>query len=54
MYIQAEADEVLSPQLDPAEHTSHCWCNRTLTETGQDDRQVSFSLCNRSRKCFEE
>jgi hypothetical protein len=53
MYIPAQADEVF--QADGgAEHVGHCWCNRTLSEVGVDDRQVSIPICNPSRSCFEE
>ena len=54
MYIPAQADEVFAVGDDGAEPSSHCWCNRTLTEVGQDDKQVGIRLCNPSRPCFEE
>jgi len=53
MFIPALADEI---QFDAAEaaHSSHCWCNRTLTETGPDEQPVTFQVCTRDRSCFEE
>lgn len=37
-----------------AGHSSHCWCNCTLTETGPDDRPVGAEHCTDTRHCFEE
>jgi hypothetical protein len=55
MYIPAEADEVFPAAGTEPEHAAgHCWCNRTLSEVGLDDRQVSIPICNPSRTCFEE
>ena len=54
MYIPAQADEVFSATGEHAEHSGHCWCNRTQTVTGLDDKQVSIPACNSSRSCFEE
>jgi hypothetical protein len=54
MFIPAQADEVFAVAGDGFEHCGHCWCNRTLTETGPDDRQVNLQICNPSRACFEE
>jgi hypothetical protein len=54
MYIPAQADEVFSASGEDLEHMGHCWCNRTLTEVGPDDRHVVAQSCNRSRSCFEE
>jgi len=54
MYIPAEADEVFSASGEELENISHCWCNRTMTKVGPDDRQVSAPNCNRSRSCFQE
>ncbi len=33
--------------------SGHCWCNRTLSETGPDDRPVSPDLCRSGRSCCE-
>jgi len=54
MFIPEEADEVFAVAGNAFLHCSHCWCNRTLTETGPDDRQVQLQVCNPSRSCFEE
>ena len=54
MFIPAIADEVFAVSEDGFQHCGHCWCNRTLTETGPDDRQVHLPICNPSRSCFEE
>ncbi len=54
MFIPA-LDDVAPAQPDPnALRSSHCWCNRTLTETGPDDRPVGPDVCNSSRPCFED
>lgn len=54
MYIPAQADEVLAQENGEFTQSPHCWCNRTLTETGPDDKQVGLQPCSRSRACFEE
>lgn len=54
MYIPAEADEVSSASGEELENISYCWCNRTMTKVGPDDRHVSAPDCNRSRSCFTE
>jgi hypothetical protein len=30
------------------------WCNRTLTEIGEDDKPVHPNACKSCRACFEE
>ncbi|HHY84863.1 MAG TPA: hypothetical protein GYA07_04915 [Verrucomicrobia bacterium] len=54
MFIPAEADQVFSVEDGHFTHSGHCWCNKTCSEVGFDDRQVSVQLCNPSRSCFEE
>jgi hypothetical protein len=54
MYVPAQADEAFAENNGETRHSEHCWCNRTLTEVGPDDRQVGFQICSRSRSCFEE
>lgn len=54
MYIPAEAHDVFTSPGQECEFCGHCWCNRTLTEVGLDDRQVAIQLCGPSRSCFEE
>ena len=54
MFIPAQADEVFAVSEDGFKENGPCWCNRTLTETGPDDRQVSLQICNPTRSCFEE
>lgn len=54
MFIPAQADEVFARDKGAFTDTSHCWCNRTLTETGPDDRQVALQICSPGRPCFEE
>jgi hypothetical protein len=54
MYIPAQADEVFVPSAEEPVFSGHCWCNRTLTEVGFDDKQVGIQICNPSRSCFEE
>jgi hypothetical protein len=54
MFIPALEDEVFTPSDGKPAHSAHCWCNRTLTEVGPDDRGVAIPLCDPSRSCFEE
>ena len=54
MFIPALAHEVFAEPGNEAGHSSHCWCNCTLTETGPDDRAVGMQVCDKSRTCFEE
>ncbi len=53
MFIPALAED---PPADPeaSERSGHCWCNRTLTETGPDDRPVGTRTCSPARSCFED
>ena len=53
MYIPAQADEVFAAR-DDSESSCHCWCNRTLTEVGLDDKLAGLHDCNPSRSCFQE
>jgi hypothetical protein len=54
MYIPAEAHEVLSASSEQLGDIGHCWCNRTMSEVGPDDRQVGARQCSKERSCFEE
>jgi hypothetical protein len=54
MYVPAQADEVFAANESGYQHCGHCWCNRTLSEVGPDDRQVEMQVCNPTRSCFEE
>lgn len=55
MYIPAQADEVFAAAASgEGEACCHCWCNRTLTEVGLDDRLAGLHICNPTRSCFEE
>ena len=54
MFIPELADEVFARENGAFTDSSHCWCLRTLTETGPDDQQVGIQICNPSRRCFEE
>jgi hypothetical protein len=54
MYVPAQADEVFAADESGYQHCGHCWCNRTLSEVGPDDRQVEMQVCNPTRSCFEE
>lgn len=34
--------------------SEHCWCNKTMTEVGFDDRRVSPISCSRQdRACYQ-
>jgi len=53
MYVPAQEDAAFSEKFDPNSF-SHCWCNRTMTETGDDDRLVSFRTCSDpQRRCYK-
>ena len=54
MYIPAQADEIYSAADEDAASVGHCWCNRTLTETGEDDQPVHPTRCIPQRRCFED
>lgn len=54
MYVSAPADGAPEEQRDAPGSARHYWCNRTLTETGPDDRPVHAELCCDSRACCEE
>ena len=45
MYIPAQADEVFADHEEMG-HCGHCWCNKTLTEMGLDDRAAGIQACN--------
>ena len=35
--------------------TEHCWCSKSMTEVGLDDRRVALDLCSRSdRQCYRK
>ena len=54
MYVPAQEHEAFSMAGEES-HCGHCWCNRTMTEVGPDDRQVNTQVCSdNSRSCFEE
>lgn len=54
MYVPALADTVFAQAGNQFTDTSPCWCNRTQTETGPDDKQVNLPACAPGRACFEE
>jgi hypothetical protein len=54
MYIPAQEHEAFPASAGGAEPGGHCWCNRTMSEVGPDDRQVGAQLCSSPRSCFEE
>jgi hypothetical protein len=54
MYIPAQQDEVFEAAGEELQRIGHCWCNRTMSEVGPDDRQVSAESCGRNRSCYEE
>jgi hypothetical protein len=54
MFVPAQADAVFAQENGVLMDAAPCWCNRTLTETGPDDKQVGLRICSASRSCFEE
>ena len=53
MFIPELAREAFTETTEPG-HSSHCWCNCTLTETGPDDRPAGAERCTKTRSCFED
>lgn len=53
MYVTVPADGAPEEPRDTSGSARHYWCNRTLTETGPDDRPVHAELCCDSRACCE-
>ncbi len=53
MFIPTQADSAL--ELDPAEPVvTQCWCNRTLSELGHDERLATLTACSDPRRgCFQ-
>ncbi len=54
MFIPELAGNTTELDPDQTGRSSHCWCNRTLTEVGPDDQPVSPQLCRQPRNCYEE
>jgi hypothetical protein len=54
MYIPALAEEAFSHDSPESPGASHCWCNRTMSETGPDDRPIGAQECKGGRSCFEQ
>ena len=53
MFIPALAQAQTETENAQADCSSHCWCNRTLTETGPDDQPVGTERCTPTRACFK-
>jgi hypothetical protein len=53
MYVPAQSADVRTRIADGAPGEPHCWCNRTMTEVGRDDRPVAIGRCVSGRSCFE-
>lgn len=52
MFIPAQADEAFDEKALPGSD-SFCWCNRSMTEIGPDDRLVNGPDCSKSsRICY--
>jgi len=54
MYVPEQKDQELPDTGKAAEYSGHCWCNRTLTEVGPDDKRVGIPMCGPARSCFEQ
>ena len=53
MFVITDPQEALNESED-ASSGGHCWCNRTQSVVGPDDRPVYTDKCNSSRKCYEK
>jgi hypothetical protein len=52
MYVSVQEEAAFSEKFDPNSF-SHCWCNRTMTEIGEDDKLVSYRGClSPERSCY--
>jgi len=54
MYIPALEHEAFVEGTHENAHSAPCWCIRTMSETGPDDRVVGAAVCQKDRSCFEE
>jgi hypothetical protein len=54
MFIPALVQQTAPELEEQVGHSSHCWCNCTMTETGPDDHPVGHQVCHPTRSCFEE
>ncbi len=52
MYVPALAQGQTTQAEEQPPLSSHSWCNRTLTETGPDEKPVGPQVCDPSRSCF--
>jgi len=53
MYVPVQAANALSEKFDP-NSSPHCWCNRTMTEVGEDDELVGVRACSDpARRCYK-
>lgn len=52
MYTPGPETDLHRPE-EAFSNASHCWCNRTMTEVGPDDRPVGNESCSRARSCHE-
>jgi len=40
-------------QAEHMDEVRQCWCNKTMTEVGLDDRHVTYDACtNAKRACY--
>jgi hypothetical protein len=52
MFVSAERVEGTDDEESAA--AAYCWCNRTMTEIGQDDRLVGLRACSDpERRCHK-
>jgi hypothetical protein len=53
LYVPEQAAEA-STSSSEAEVSRHCWCNKTMTPLGLDDRRVGLELCSDpTRRCYQ-
>ena len=54
LYVPSLSAEALQDKQQ-AGASAHCWCNKTMTEIGFDDKRVSVATCSPSdRDCYPE
>ncbi|HOW66193.1 MAG TPA: hypothetical protein P5186_13325 [Candidatus Paceibacterota bacterium] len=54
MFIPFQNDSAPGVAEEISGQHPHFWCNRTLTEVGQDDQPVDPCRCREPRACFED
>lgn len=53
LYVPAQGSDKFGI-TDEAATARHCWCNKTMTPVGLDDRRVNVEACSDpTRSCYQ-